>query len=72
MFKKESLLKDVKKAIANWDERSQFVLKGVRNLSMSDMGTLELYAKTGGKGLMKPIGDVGKVLEKYGYVHPSF
>lgn len=72
MFQKEKLLKDVEKAFNKWDERSQFVLKGVRNLSVSDLDTLELYAETGGHGLMKPHGYVGEVLAKYGYVHPSF
>lgn len=72
MFKKEQLIKDVESKIASWNERSMFKLKGVGNLSKSDMETLELYAITGGIGLMKPRNEVAKVLEKYGYEHESF
>ena len=71
----EKLLKDINKKIAKWNERSQFTIKGVKNLSMSDLGTLQLYAETyirsngyGFPGLMKPMGDIAKVLESYGLV----
>ena len=45
-------------------------LKGVKNLSRSDLDTIELYAKTiqntgSYYGLMKPMGNVAEVLEKY-------
>lgn len=69
----EKLIKDINSKITKWDERSQFTIKGVKNLSMSDLGTLQLYAETyirsngyGFPGLMKPRGDIAKVLESYG------
>ena len=40
------LLSDIEKKIAKWNERSSFTLKGVKNLSMSDLDTLQLYANT--------------------------
>lgn len=69
------LIKDVNKKLEKWDERSNFTVKGVRNLSMSDMDTIVLYAETyirnggyGFTGLMKPLGGVEKVLSKYGLI----
>lgn len=48
-------------------------LKGVKNLSVSDLETLILYAESyiqsggyGFNGLMEPLGEVGQVLGKYG------
>lgn len=69
MFTKEKLLKDIQKARDSWDERSCFKLKGVKNLSQSDLDTLEVYAKNDGDSLMRPRGYVKEVLEKYGYEH---
>ncbi|MFW6015515.1 MAG: hypothetical protein ACOCRK_03695 [bacterium] len=66
------LLKDIKKKKDNWNERSCFTIKGVKNLSVADLDTLELYAtvflQNGGYnfyGLMKPLGSVKEVLDKY-------
>lgn len=67
----KKLLADVDKKIKNWNERSLFRLKGVGNLSRSDMDTLQLYAEhfiqNNGYlyGLMQPLGNIGEVLEKY-------
>lgn len=67
MFRKEELLEEIERKLDKWDERSSFVIKGVRNLSRADLDTLELYATYSGR-LMKPRGEVGEVLAKYGYV----
>ena len=69
----EKLIRDIDKEIENWDERSQFKLKGVGNLSFSDMDILKLYAETcirtgSFRGLMEPRGEIAKVLSKYGIV----
>ena len=66
----EQLIKDIKKARNNWDERSQFVLAGVDNLSVADLDVLELYAEYSLKygsfaGLMEPLGSISKVLDAY-------
>lgn len=37
------LEKLIDKKLDNWDERSCFTVKGVKNLSRSDMDTLQLY-----------------------------
>lgn len=68
----EKLIKDIKRKKDQWDERSQFELKGVGNLSNSDLDELDLYANTykdnGGsfQGLSSPLGDVKEVLDAYG------
>jgi hypothetical protein len=69
------LIGDIRKKIASWNERSQFKLRGVNNLSRSDLDTLELYAQTfirnggyGFSGLMQPRGSIKAVLDKYGLV----
>lgn len=67
MFKSQELLNDINRLWREWDERGNFTLKGVKNLSPSDLDTLKLYAETGGESLMTPLGEVGRVLEKYGY-----
>ena len=65
------LISDVNKKLRNWNERSNFTLKGVRNLSPADLDTLVLYAENydgygGFNGLMKPVGDIAEVLKAYG------
>lgn len=69
----KQILADTKKKIDNWNERSQFTLKGIKNLSKSDIDTIRLYATsmiqgmgTGFNGLMDPMGDVKDVFDKYG------
>jgi hypothetical protein len=66
----EKLIKDIKSKIDKWNERSNFTIKGVKNLSMSDLDTLELYARTFAvngsfTGLMDPRGPIKQVLDKY-------
>lgn len=69
-----SISKDIDNAIRKWNERSNFTLKGVKNLSRSDLDTLLLYAEYIEKHgtyegyLMKPRGAVAEVLEKYGLI----
>ena len=63
-------IKDVDKKISNWDERSNFTLNGVRNLSRADMDVIRLYAETyltygSYHGLMKPLGSIKNVLDSY-------
>lgn len=66
------LIKDIEKKINVWDEYSSFTIKGVKNLSYSDLDILKLYANeyitSGGvtfNGLMEPTGDIKKVLDSY-------
>ena len=68
MTNKEKLRKDVEKALDSWDERSNFTLKGVRNLSFSDMQMIEMYLDLDGQNLRKPIGEIGQVFEAYGII----
>lgn len=67
------LIKDINEKKDNWDEFSQFKMKGCSNLSVADLDTLTLYAETyiqsngtGFPGLMSPMGDIEGVLEAYG------
>lgn len=67
----KKLIKDVEKKIDNWNERSQFKMKTVGNLSFSDMETLKFYAEEKLKRgninhLMEPRGGIGEVLSMYG------
>lgn len=73
----EKLIQDVKDKKAKWNEHSQFVMKGIKNLSVSDMDLLVLYAETiiydgyyTGL-LMKPPGGVGEVIKKYGLLEEN-
>lgn len=70
--KAKKLIADVQKKIDNWNERSQFTLKGVGNLSKCDMDTLVFYSEWliknngyGFDGLMEPRGSIREVFEKY-------
>lgn len=65
-----SLLKLIKKRFSM--ELRTVTIKGVRNLSRADLDAIELYATSGGHGMMRPSGSVLAVLEKYGYKHPEF
>lgn len=73
MEKARELMEDVKKLKSNWDDRSQFKLKGVENLSVSDLEQLDLYVgayiESGGTGFgqfTEPLGDIKEVLDAYG------
>jgi hypothetical protein len=69
------LINDIDKKKSGWNERSQFKIKSVGNLSYGDLGALELYATQyisnagkgieGFRGLMPPRGNIEKVLSKY-------
>ena len=64
------LKKDVEAKFEKWNERSMFTVKGVKNLSQSDLDTLTLYAENtlmvgSFAGLMEPLGDIRNVLQKY-------
>lgn len=66
----KKLIKDVDKKIDNWNERSQFKMKGIGNLSFSDMETLKLYAEEKLRygninNLLKPMGNIAEVLKTY-------
>lgn len=67
----KKLISDIDKKISTWNERSQFQLKGVKNLSRSDLDTLKLYADAiimygNCNCYMKPRGGVRDVLAAYG------
>jgi hypothetical protein len=69
----KSIYKDINKCKLKNEYRLS-TLKGVNNLSRSDLDTIELYAKTienqgSYSGLMEPGGNVKKVLEKYNFVN---
>jgi len=71
MEKARKLINDIRVKKQKWNERSQFTLKGVRNLSMSDLDTLTLYAEHiilygHWQGLLRPRGSIAEVLTKYG------
>lgn len=71
---KKDLLKDINYVIDNWNERSSFSLGGVKNLSFADLEILQLYVEcfqqfgTYKGQLMRPLGNIEKVLNKYGYI----
>lgn len=69
----EKLIKDIKTKILNWNERSQFKIKGVGNLSKSDLDTLTMYAENAIRnphnpegGFMPLRGGVREVFIAYG------
>lgn len=67
------LIQDIDKKIRNWNERSQFKIKGVSNLSFSDLEMLKLYAEENIRRgdishLMEPRGGIAGVLKAYGIV----
>jgi len=68
--KANKLITAIESKISKWNERSQFTLKGVKNLSRSDLDGLMFYAERIGRtgnynGLMKPLGSAEKVLKAY-------
>ena len=65
-------MKDIDKALSNWNEYSSFKLKNIGNLSCSDLDTLKLYSRqylaNGGNSFSpyrEPLGEVKQVLEAY-------
>lgn len=80
-MKTNQLLKTIQTKIENWDERSQFKIAGVGNLSISDLEIIKLYVeeyiqsgRTSFGSLMDPVGEVKEVLDHYGIVskYPSW
>lgn len=69
----KKLISDIESKRLKWNERSSFTIKGVKNLSLSDLDTLELYANNAIKfpenpehGYMPLRGDLRKVFVAYG------
>lgn len=67
-----SIYETLKRARVKNEYRTS-TIKGVKNLSRSDLDTIELYAETIDRqgsysGLITPVGGVAEVLKKYGYV----
>lgn len=65
------LKSNIEKKIRDWNERSCFTIKGVKNLSRSDLDMIimyaDIYAKQGNfDGYMQPRGGVRDVLAAYG------
>lgn len=67
------LKKEIETKILKWNERSQFKLKGIGNLSMSDLDTLVFYADNAiqypddpEKGLLPLIGGLREIFISYG------
>lgn len=68
MCNEDKLIRDIEKKISTWNERSQFKLKGIGNLSRSDLDVLRMYAdfsKRQDYSLMEPRGRIKEVLDKY-------
>lgn len=66
----DRLCADIYMKRKHWNEHSSFTLKGIGNLSQSDLETLILYCEVYNKyghfnDLMPPRGDIAKVLEAY-------
>lgn len=68
----EKLLKTITDKKCSWNEYSTFTIKGVKNLSLSDLDTIELYCleylNSGEKHfgeLSFPLGLVKDVLDKF-------
>lgn len=73
----QKLKRDISTKLNNWDERSSFTLKGVRNLSFSDLEDIKMYAEHyevygSFRGLMEPMGQIKEVLDAYGIIDTSY
>lgn len=70
------LKREINTKRAKWDERSSFTICGVKNLSVSDLDTLELYIDFYNRGipneLMKPRGNIETLLVKAGVDRNEF
>lgn len=69
----KKLKKDIETKILKWNERSSFKIKGIGNLSMSDMDTLTMYADNAikypenpEKGFMPLRGGLREIFIAYG------
>lgn len=68
----KKLFTDIETQKKNWNERSQFCIAKIGNLSNSDLDSLMLYASNhvsnGGKSfgnLIEPMGNLKKILDAY-------
>ena len=71
----KNIYKDLEKCRRKNEYRVS-TLKGVKNLSRSDLDTVELYAQTIERqgnyyGLMEPRGNVRELLNKYGFIREN-
>ena len=69
----DKLISGINNHLNNWNERSMFSLKDVKNLSRSDMDIILMYAELFQKqgnfsGLSKPLGYIKKVFEAYNII----
>lgn len=69
-MKVRNLIIEINKKKNKWNERTNFTMRGIKNLSYSDLDTIILYAVTYAengefKGLMPPQGKIAEVLKKY-------
>lgn len=64
------LRSDIDNLLDKWNERSNFKIAGVSNLSRSDLDSILLYVDSWDgsrfRGLMRPLGAVATVLKAYG------
>lgn len=71
MLNVAKLRNDVNKKLDNWNERNQFALSGVKNLSLSDMETLlyfcDIYEVSKTLGGIIINNDMRTILKKYGW-----
>ncbi|MGV4459923.1 hypothetical protein ACQ1Q5_00140 [Ornithobacterium rhinotracheale] len=58
-------------ALKKWNERGLIKVDRI-GLTYSEFEEIEIYIETNGIGLIKPRGNVEKLLVKYGYKHPLY
>lgn len=75
MSNTNQLIKVIENKINTWNERSNFTIKGIKNISRSDLDTILLYINSYTKssernfgGLVPPTGYVKDVLDKFNIV----
>lgn len=69
----DKLISDINNQLDNWDERSLFSLKNVKNITRADMDMILMYAESfkeqgSFSGLMEPFGNIKKVFEAYNII----
>lgn len=67
MGNREKLIRDVEKLIDK-NEYNTVTIKGIRNVSRSDLETVKMYAEKGPENFMRPHGNVEKILQKYNII----
>lgn len=75
----EELIKLIETKKTLWDEYSSFTIKGVGNLSVSDIDTIQMYAQayidsgaTNFGPYIEPMGEIKEVLDACGIQPPNF